>query len=54
MPDEHGFDAWTSPVAFAWTVDEETVMLWRPVLFDDRSATPSEVATGIQWSARSV
>ena len=45
--DEHGFNAWTFPVAFAWTVDDETVIPWREVPFDDKGARPSEVATGI-------
>lgn len=48
MPDQHGFTAWTFPVAFAWTVDEETVLPWRPIPFDtDKGACASEVATGV-------
>lgn len=47
-PDMQGFTAWTFPVAYAWTVDEDTVLPWRSVPFDtERGARPSEAATGI-------
>jgi hypothetical protein len=46
--DSEGFNAWTFPVAFAWTVDDETVLPWQPIPFDiHKGQHPSEVATGV-------
>jgi hypothetical protein len=46
---DHGdsFDTWTFPLAIGWTADTDTVLPWKPILFDHTSSWPSEVATGL-------
>ena len=41
-----GWDTWTFPLGLAWTVDEDTVLPWRP-LRDIEGSGLSEAATGL-------
>lgn len=42
-----GFNIWTFPVALGWTADDDTVLPWRLIPFQDAGNRPSEVLTGI-------
>ena len=42
-----GFDTWTFPIAMAWTADDDTIMPWRAMPFQNGGMRPSEVSTGL-------
>jgi hypothetical protein len=44
--DQLGFNAWTFPIVYTWTVDD-TVNPWRSIIADDAPVPDSAIATGI-------